>query len=162
MVQILLEPLDPEWVAGFFEQQALVTDTSSREHPTSGLLRKPLLRTGRGASKLPITPIRAQRTPTNSITSSMSRPAPCQSRSEYRRSMRMRNTSQTLTGRLIEVIRCTPVRYQAYLSDKPLLLSSDLTDQGVWERKEILCRGQGRPDTSLNLSLENPRFLCRP
>jgi hypothetical protein len=35
------------------------------------------------------------------------------SRSEYRRSPRMSNISQTVTRRLMEVIRCTPVRNEA-------------------------------------------------
>jgi hypothetical protein len=67
-----------------------------------------------------------------------------------------------VTGQVTEVIRCTPVRNEAYLSGKPLLLSGDRADQGVWERKGILCRGRGGIDTPLILSLENPRFLCRP
>ena len=60
------------------------------------------------------------------------------------------------------VIRCTPVRDEAQISGKPQRLSSDRTDWRVWERKGILCRGQGGIDTPLILSLENPRFLCRP
>jgi hypothetical protein len=50
----------------------------------------------------------------------------------------------------MEVIRCTPVRNEAYLSGKPLLLSGDRADQGVWERKGVLCRGQGGIDTPDN------------
>jgi hypothetical protein len=60
------------------------------------------------------------------------------------------------------MIEDTRVRNEAYISGKPLLLSSDRTDQGVWERKGILCRGQTGIDTPLILSLENPPFLCRP
>jgi hypothetical protein len=48
------------------------------------------------------------------------------------------------------------------MSGKPLLLSSDRADQGVWERKGMLCRGQGGIDTPLIFPLENLRFLCRP
>ncbi len=52
-----------------------------------------------------------------------------------------------MTRRLMEVIRSTPVRNEAQISGKPLLLSSDRADQRVWERKEILCREQGGIDT---------------
>jgi hypothetical protein len=72
------------------------------------------------------------------------------------------DANKTVIGQVTEVIRCTPVSNEAYLSGKPLLLSSDRTDQGVWERKEIHCRGQRGIDTPLILSLENSRFLCRP
>jgi hypothetical protein len=69
---------------------------------------------------------------------------------------------QRVIHRLTGVIRFTPVRNEAYLSGKPLLLCSDRADQGFGKRKVILRRGQGSICTPLILSLKNPPFLCRP
>src|SRR5215207_9007731 len=55
-------PLNPT-IPQKSSSKPLVTDTNSREHPTSGLLRTPLLRTGPGISKLPVTPIRRSTCP---------------------------------------------------------------------------------------------------
>ncbi len=83
-----------------------MTDTNSQEHPTSGFLR-----TSPGASKWPITPIRAQRTPINRLskpkkptgTPAVRQHSPPVSTAEQHR-------SQIVTGQVTEVIRCTPVR----------------------------------------------------
>ena len=48
----------------------------------------------------------------------------------------------------MEVIRCTPVRNEAYLSGKPLLLSSDRTDQGgLGEERNTLLEAKRRRHT---------------
>ena len=53
----------------------------------------------------------------------------------------------------MEVIRCTPVRNEAYLSGKPLLLSSDRADQGgLGEERNSLLGAKRRRHTP-----DNPR-----
>jgi hypothetical protein len=45
----------------------------------------------------------------------------------------------------MKVIRRTAVRNEAQMSGKPLLLSSDRIDQGVWERKKYFVGGLEAP-----------------